>query len=191
MALHYTNRRGRTYYLHRRKTKKGKVRYVFAKSVSDGALDALPDGYQVRESINGVVSVVSLGQARLITELEEQAVRSAMAELDLHEYRLEVRGNAITIFEPDRRVADLAEPFEGISPFGLSKRAVDNLARRVNYSPVLRFVLDDRSARTFHVERMTYRGAGGWSYPLRHGKIASLAKTYVPHVGKNSMFELF
>ena len=106
MALHYTNRRGSTYYLHRRKTKNGKVRYVFAKSVSDGALDALPDGYQVRESINGVVSVVSLAQARLITELEEQAVRSAMAELDLHEYRLEIRGNAIIVFEPDRRVAE-------------------------------------------------------------------------------------
>ncbi len=188
MALHYTNRRGRTYYLHHRKTKNGKVRYVFAKSVGDGALDALPDGYQVRESINGVVSVVSLGQARFLTELEEQAVRSAMAELDLHEYRLEIRGNAITIFEPDRCAAQL---LEAISPVGLSKRAVDNLARRVNYSPVLRFVLDDRSTRTFHVERMTYRGDGGWSYPLRHGKIASLAKKYVPHVGKDSMFELF
>ena len=191
MAFHYTNRKGSTYYLHRRKTKNGRVRYVFAKSVGDGALDALPEGYQVRESINGVVSVVRLGQARFITELEEQAVRSAMVELDLLECRLEIRDKTISIFEPDRSVADLAELLAATSPVGLSKRAVDNLARRVNYSPVLRFVLDDRSTRTFHVERMTYRGEGGWSYPLGHGKIASLAKQYVPHVGKDSMFDLF
>ena len=190
MALQYTNRKGSTYYLHRRKTKNGKVRFVFAKSVGDGALDALPDRHKVRESINGVVSVISVVQATPVTELEEQAVRSAMAKLNLDEYRLEIRGNAITIFEPDRRVADLAELFVGVSPFGPSKQAVDNLARRVDYSPVLRFVLDDRSTRTFHIERMTYRGEGGWSYPLGHGKIGHLAKKYVPHVGNDSMFDL-
>ena len=46
MAFHYTNRRGSTYHLHRRKTKTGRVTYVFAKSVGDGALDALPEGYR-------------------------------------------------------------------------------------------------------------------------------------------------
>ncbi|NUM48312.1 MAG: hypothetical protein HUU38_26695 [Anaerolineales bacterium] len=59
MAYSYKNSKGVTYYLHSSKTtlKSGKEQtlYFFAKEVkSEGALDAVPAGYAVSESKNGL-----------------------------------------------------------------------------------------------------------------------------------------
>jgi hypothetical protein len=53
-AFSYTNKKGQTYYLHTRKVKlkNGRVQtiYFFAREVRDGALAAVPAGYQVVET---------------------------------------------------------------------------------------------------------------------------------------------
>ena len=58
MAYKYTNSNGTTYYLHGRSTplKGGKERtlYFFAKEPKEGALDKIPEGYEVSESPNGL-----------------------------------------------------------------------------------------------------------------------------------------
>ena len=58
MAFSYTNSKGRTYILHSRDTtlKNGRQQtiYFFAKEEKDGALDAVPSGYVVAESRNGL-----------------------------------------------------------------------------------------------------------------------------------------
>jgi hypothetical protein len=58
MAYKYSNSKGVTYYLHAnvRKLASGKEQrlYFFAKTIKDGVLDALPAGYKVSESANGL-----------------------------------------------------------------------------------------------------------------------------------------
>ena len=58
MAYSYTNSRGSTYFLHSKTTtlKSGRQQtiYYFGKEVKEGALDAVPPGYQVSESKNGL-----------------------------------------------------------------------------------------------------------------------------------------
>lgn len=58
MAFSYTNSKGKTYFLHHRETtlKNGRKQtlYFFAKEVKDGSLDAVPEGYEVSESKNGL-----------------------------------------------------------------------------------------------------------------------------------------
>jgi hypothetical protein len=58
MAYSHTNSKGNTYFLHSRKTilKGGREQtiYFFAKTVKDGAINAVPDGYMVSESKNGL-----------------------------------------------------------------------------------------------------------------------------------------
>ena len=58
MAYAHTNSKGNTYYLHGRETtlKNGTTRtlYFFAKEVKDDSLDAVPEGYVVSESKNGL-----------------------------------------------------------------------------------------------------------------------------------------
>jgi len=61
MSFEYTNRKGVTYYLRRSTTKRGKTHYAFSRKPGGEEVEALPDGYEVRESINGQVS---LAQAR-------------------------------------------------------------------------------------------------------------------------------
>lgn len=59
MAFAYTNSKEKTYYLHHKNTtlKNGREQtiYFFAKDVRDaGALEAVPAGYRVAESKNGL-----------------------------------------------------------------------------------------------------------------------------------------
>jgi len=58
MAYSYKNSKGTTYYLHGKSTtlKNGHQRtiYFFAKEEKDGALDRVPEGYEVAESKNGL-----------------------------------------------------------------------------------------------------------------------------------------
>ena len=58
MAYSHTNSKGKTYFLHCREStlKSGATRrlFFFAKEVKEGALDAVPEGYMVSESRNGL-----------------------------------------------------------------------------------------------------------------------------------------
>ncbi len=58
MAFSFTNKRGVTYFLHNRvtKTKTGKTQtlYFFAKVKKAGVLEAVPHGYKVFETANGL-----------------------------------------------------------------------------------------------------------------------------------------
>lgn len=58
MAYGHKNSKGNTYFLHSRKTtlKGGREQtiYFFAKEVKEGALDAVPEGYLVSETKNGL-----------------------------------------------------------------------------------------------------------------------------------------
>lgn len=58
MAFEYTNSKNKTYILHSRETtlKNGTKQtiYFFAKEPKEGALDAVPAGYEVSESKNGL-----------------------------------------------------------------------------------------------------------------------------------------
>jgi len=53
-AYSYTNSKGQTYYLHKRDVtlKNGRVQtiYFFARDVRDGAIEAVPAGYEVMET---------------------------------------------------------------------------------------------------------------------------------------------
>jgi hypothetical protein len=58
MAFSFTNKRGVTYFLHARSTttKTGKTQtlYFFSKEKKSGVLEAVPAGYKVSETVNGL-----------------------------------------------------------------------------------------------------------------------------------------
>lgn len=58
MAFAYTNSKGQTYYLHGREVELNNDRqrtiYFFAKEPREGALDKLPEGWQVMEGRNAL-----------------------------------------------------------------------------------------------------------------------------------------
>jgi hypothetical protein len=162
-AISYRNRMRATYYLHEGQTKTGRVRYFAAKTVGEGALSAMPDGYKFTESINGVVSVSKVNTAApAISEADLEVVG---AELARHQHlgfhQVEVVKREIVVFEPSHR----------------------------KYAPVMKFVPAERAGE-YAVHRMTYRGDGGWSWPLAVGPLTKLVKRYLGKIGTEAFFEL-
>ncbi len=208
----YVNRKGIAYFLHESRTKAGKVRYTLKRS-ADGAMSDLPAGYEALENVNGQASVRK-ARPRQIAPLEEKLAQAARKSHGLGRYRIEVKGRHITVFEPDRDVDEIAEllsPFGTLGELGrqlesamrkqLGDAVIDGyvqhkkeesrrwLEETTHYSPVLRFHLQDAERRTFAVERMTWMDEGGW-WHLSTLPLPEALETYLPHVGKESFFDL-
>ncbi len=188
--IHYTNRKEKTYYLHAATTKTGKIRYVMTKD-SEGALTELPEGYGITESINGVVSVGQI-KPKLITEAEEAMVKLELMKLGLKNYRCEVKGQYITVYEPLYRKSDFSETLEvemGLFAM-LKKDFISESIEKGPFDPVMRFGVFDKKKRLFSVERMTFRGRCNWM-PLSNCKtLEELVGKYLKHLGKDSFYEL-
>ena len=185
-ALSYTNRKGDTYYLHEGKTKTGKPRYFFAKTVREGALCKMPTGFEVSESINAVVSVRRKRDGKpAVPDADVEVVRAAVKRnRRLLDYKVRVVGRAIVIFEPDRRRADMQGATFGLQ---LPQSYIDKVMKQTQYSPVMRF---EQQGNDYTVFRMTYRGMGGWSYPLDDGPLPAMVSKYVRHIGTDRFFDL-
>lgn len=192
-ALSYTNRQGATYYLHAGKTKTGKSRYFVAKTIREGALAEMPDGREFSESINGVVSVRKvIVNAPKIPDTDLERVR---AELDRHHHlrhhRVDSRTGEIVVYEPigvlaSNDIAQLASVLY-IRPEDLESRLAGDKSR-TRYDPVMKLVRQEPGLYSVH--RMTYRGDGGWSWPLASGRLSKLTKKYIKHVGTEEFYEL-
>jgi len=189
-AVSHTNRKGKTYYLHAALRKSGKTVYVM-KTSAEGALAELPEGLVITEGVNGEVSV-GRPKPRQITEQEEAVVAVELERLGLKHCRCAARGAYLTVYEPLRSEADLRETASLLAgPFGGRVESWIHQARREDpVEPVLRFQLVDKAQRIFSVERMTYRGEGGWRSLWDARALAELARKYLPHIGKESFFEL-
>ncbi len=189
----YTNRKGQVYYLHAGKTKTGKRRYFVAKTIGDGALAELPAGFEIVESINAVVSVRRIDpSARNVPETDLARVRAELAKHPhLRRYRADVVRGEIIVFEPigglsDELAHNLVASLQML-PFQLEQRRPE-LDKGTRYSPVLRFAPIEGQYAVF---RMTYRGDGGWSWPLDHGPLGSLVPKYLNTLGTSAFFELY
>ena len=190
----YTDRMGDSYYLHEGKTKAGKVRYFVAKTIREGVLSAMPDGFEFSESINGVVSVRKTDtSAPRLPEVDLATARAEMAShAHLRSHRIEVIKGEIVIFESTGGVS--AEVMAAMShcfftPADGPDNRVGGRRVRVRYTPVMKFVPFGEPGG-YRVHRMTYRGNGGWSWPLASGSIHKLLKRYLRHVGTDAFFEL-
>jgi hypothetical protein len=123
-AFSYDNCRGDRYYLHAGKTKTGKARYFFARDIRDGALAEMPQGFEVAESINGVVSV----RRKKVGEVSIPPRDLALVESAISRYRhlhpsiftrhgrwwLEKKLRRLTEGMPARRARDAADGLESI-----------------------------------------------------------------------------
>jgi hypothetical protein len=191
-ALAYTNNRGVTYYLHAGKTKTGKPRYFVAKEEGEGALAAMPAGLEFSESINGVVSVRRIDESAPTVPAEDlDLVRAELARhAHLRFHRADVVKGEIVVFQPEGGLTVETAAMAGSLGLMLGLHD-DRLAGRLGrsrYEAVLKFIpLGDGD---YEMRRMTYRGDGGWSWPLSHGPLKKLVSKHVRLVGTDAFFEL-
>ncbi len=181
---------GDAYYLHEGKTKTGKIRYFVAKMPREGTLSTMPKGYEFSESMNGVVSVRRIDKSE--ARIPDSDIALAQAEMDCHhhlcEHRIDIVKGEIVVFEPENPLSELNEEMARSFPM-LAHRNLISMKRRVRYSPVMKFVpIQKESGYSAH--RMTYRGDGGWSWPLASGPLHELVQKFFRYVGTDEFFEL-
>lgn len=193
MGINHRNRKGILYHLGQATTRTGKPRYFFSPRAPQEPVLSIPDGFEISESVNGVVSL----RKAVLQPIGPKELRLVQAAIDRHDrlkgHRVDSSGKVVTVYEP---FGFLSEVFTQST----ADRAVNSphpdcvfqaVESRSHYSPVMRFVLVDRNLREFEVQRMCYRSSiDGW-LTLDRGDLRNMAKKYIPYVGRASFFELF
>jgi hypothetical protein len=194
MPFTYTNRKGFTYFLNKGVTKTGKPRYYFAREQKNEVVEQIPQGYQVEESVNGIVSLVK-ARPQLIQPEEAASLEAALKRHPkARNYRLAVKNDQMIVYEATGM--DIDNLREIMGPVGLKMSGIEDrlkveLDRYTQFTPVMRFILDDRETREYHVERWCYLGSiDDWLYVGHSGKIDSLAKKLIPTLGTDEFYEL-
>jgi hypothetical protein len=195
MPITYTNRKGFKYLLCKGVTKTGKPRYYFAREQKGEPVKEIPEGYQIEESVNGIVSLVKI-RPQLIRPEEVANVEAALKRHpNARNYRVAVKNDQIIIYEGIgggmeslRMILGQA----GLSTEGIEERVQAELDRYTQFTHVMRFILDDQETRQYHAERWCFRGSvDDWIYAGHSGKIGKLAKKLIPTLGTDEFYELY
>ena len=194
MQVTYTNRKGKTYYLCQGLTKKGKPRYYFARESKGKPVDEIPEGYEVRESVNGVVSLAKKRPVQILPE-ERAAVEAAIRRHPkARNYRVDVKGKQIVVYErvgPD--VEDLSPKLRRIGQLSSTRlgELQEFLDQTARFKPVMRFTLSDEQKRTFYAERWCYLGSiDDWIHIGPSGSVHLLAQRFIPLLGTDALYEV-
>ncbi|HDR16630.1 MAG TPA: hypothetical protein ENN79_14335 [Desulfobacteraceae bacterium] len=198
MPITYKNRKGRTYYLCRDLTKSGKPRYYFSRAPKGKLLKEIPEGYEIRESVNAVVSLVKIRPMQ-ISEQETVLVFSALSKHPKEKnYRVDVKSKQITIYEHiGPSVEELAA--STVEIFGIkldkNKELIQWMEKeessKAQFTSVMRFILADSKKRHFNAQRMCYIGSiDDWIYIDRIRPLKELVKRLIPALGTDKLYEL-
>jgi hypothetical protein len=191
VTIKYTNRKGKTYYLHQGTTKNNKVRFYFSQNTEGDLADAMPDGYEIYENPNGGV-YIRKARPQVISDDELAAVENELRQFSHLRYcQVDVKKGIISIHTPDQDVdglLEIARSFSMVDDLEV-QRTIEQL---VTYSPELRFVLVDREARLFQAQRYCYRGSiDDWIDIGEPGKMEELVDRYVKRLETEAFFDLF
>ncbi len=152
MTLRYTNHKGETYYLHKGTGKKGGSQYSFSKKEVGTPVKSIPNGYEIYEDLNGRVFLRKIVPIKISKEELSVVENSIRQYAKLENYKIDVKGKAITIYLPDKEIDDLRSCFDSlvfVNHFLLD----ESLRNILTYSPMMRFILTDEKVRKFRVER--------------------------------------
>jgi hypothetical protein len=198
MPVTYTNRKGVTYTLCRTTTKTGKTRYVFVRDPTGReTVEAIPEGWEIRESINGIVSLAKARHQRHLLSEELAVVKAALDDHPkTHNYRLDVQPERLVIYGREGPAADaLFEAFVAYSgieiPSDVTQRLRGDLEPFGRFTPILRFTLTDAETRAYRAERWRFQDdIDHWIF-VDSGKLADLVETLIPTLGTEAFFELY
>lgn len=195
MPITHTNRKGITYSLCQGITKTGKPRYYFAREPQGEPVRQIPPGYEIRESVNGVVSLVKSRPA-LIRPAELAAIEAALKRNPhARKYRVGVKQHRIEVYEPVGPDTETVLAIFQQHGFDLDPARVSDFRahreRDSQYTPVMRFTLMEAQQRLFRAERWCYRSrVDGWMTIGQPDGIEALAQDFIPVLGTEDFFEL-
>lgn len=191
----YTNRKGVTYTLCQGVTKTGKPRYFFAREPQGKPVEVIPEGYEIQESVNGVVSLAKARPGHILAKEVATVAAAIQRHPQSRNYRMDVKPDRIDLYELAGGGMDgLLGTYDSVLAPALLAALRADRERYGQYAAVMRFVLADEEQRLFRAERMCYRSSvDGWLplYLIGAAPIAELARRLVPTLGTDAFFELY
>jgi hypothetical protein len=191
MSLRYVNRMGKTYYLMQGETRTGKPRYWFATEPGSGLAEAVPAGYEIYERPENGQVLLRRARPQPIGDLEKRTVEEGIRKhARLPHFIVSIEDDSIVVHLPDLDASEASRLVEGFRPVA-DPAQVENWVRHSRYSKMMRFVLADAAKRRFTVERWCFRGSiDGWIFLAGPADLPGLVRKYVPHLGRESFFDL-
>ncbi len=189
VGVEHTNRKGKTYYLHVGKTKKGNPRYHFSMEPPSELVREIPEGYEIYENPNAQVFLRKILPKEILDEEMAILEKELRAHAESSKYKIDVKGKVITIFWANQ--SDFGMMM--LAAFGGFSKAQEFREKHMHYSPLFRFTLVDPQERLFVAERFCFRGSiDDWLYLLGGGpdSLEILVRKYVRHLGEESFYEL-
>jgi len=190
MTFRYTNQKGEAYYLHKGTGKKAGSQYSFSRKEAGTPVKSIPKGYEIYENANGRV-FLRKSVPKKITQGEVSIVENCIRQYaKIKDYKVDVKGRAITIYLPDLEINELKSCFESfvLVNHSLLDKSLKNI---LTYSPIMRFILDDEKQREFRVERAGFADPDDEWLLLEGGNdLQKLAKRYCRHLGKDFFYDL-
>ena len=193
MPITHINAKGQTFSLYQGTTKTGKPRYYLAMQSEGTLAQAIPAGYEIYENPNAQVFLRRI-PPKIITDAEHQVVEEGMRTYaTVKDYKIDVRGKAILIYTAIQEIDALTNLFKALYPDPTTNvELMANLRKAVHYSPMLVFQLVDAQRRTFQTQRYCFLGSvDDWIEIGKPGKLSTLVKRYVKHLGQDSNVELW
>lgn len=193
MPYQHTNRRGDIYYI-QAKERAGKTAYSATRKPTGAPVDRLPEGYEIYEKPESAQVFVRKIKPTKISPAERKLVETALRTLaKLDHFILEVEADSLVIYlsdaQPDAALSILRSMAPMTADQAQSMR--DFTMSRATYVKMMRFMLADETARRFDAMRWCFLGSIDDWYFLEAGKsLDELVKKYVPHLGRESFFEL-
>jgi hypothetical protein len=107
--------------------------------------------------------------------------------------KIDGKGKALLIYTAVQEIDALADLFKDLYPDPTANvELMTNLRKAVHYSPMLVFQLVDVQRRTLQTQRYCFLGSvDDWIEIGQPGKVATLVKRYVKHLGQDSYVELW
>jgi hypothetical protein len=188
MTVKHTNYKGEKYYLHEGTGKKGSSQYSFSKKEVGTPVKSIPKGYEIYEDPNGRVFLRKIVPTKISQEEVSVVENTIRQYVKLKDYKIDVKGKAITIYLPDQEIDELRSCFDSfvLVNHSLLDKSLKNI---LTYSPIMRFILTDERDRKFRVERAEFLD-DDWFLLDGPKDLQKLAQKYCRHLGKDSFYDL-
>lgn len=202
--LTYTNRKGDTYYFCRKAGKGGGEQIVASTKKSKDSLTDLPRGMEIAETPNGKVfcrkklkSLIQKAELNAIKKWIPKLRKQAMVAVELKEKEIVVHSSEIpklpgfnTDKFVDAAVRKLPPEERKLAEKMMAQRQNELLNQIVQYTPAVKFELQDAENRTFALFRMCHISAMvEWMY-LDSGTLDELAQRIMPTLETDEFFEI-
>lgn len=203
-VLTYTNRLGYVYYFRKTGGGRGGEQIVASRKRSEDALDLPPRGMEIAETPNGKVScrkkmksVILPAEIRKVKAWIPTLKKQARVVVELKPNAIVVHSAPVPKLPITLTDVVLKQILKELSPEqraearrSLAERDAALEEKMLHYEPVVKFELHDPATRQFAAYRMCYLDVRGEWTLLSVGTLDELAAKILPHLEKESFFDL-